>query len=424
MNINLKVHPVKKTVAFLLLALHPFCSSAQIFSTDIFMTNPQTGESDSFQRDYSIAQDFFNDLSDRGFTRLFPNYSNNSIVSSNNIYNGLPINVSFPVSGSTKMVFEIPKLGILKTFSKSTRRQSTNALEHYLRNDIDGTASKIARYQIANTGTSPLAGNPTSLQGQLVSSDFGNAARLSLTANPRPNRFALGVGGGSYTQSGTDISVVNIPISQEIDIDSEHPGRKLLLNGQFNYVTIDQAESFQGSVGLGYAHPLNDNWSLIPNVSYGAIGTLDLYSLGQIIAASLTNSYRFNIDDYTLSTINMFGYYKTLPFNVSGVSSNPDINNYVLKNGFFVDKILPFTAFGHKLNFKGLFTDTQFFGSEVFIRQFNEVGFEINTVEKVEWLDTISFGIADTLSLSAKYVFSIENPNDFNGYEVGLGYNF
>jgi len=388
------------------------------------MSNPETGESDSFQRSYSIAQDFFDDLSNTGFMRLFPSYSNQSIVTSNNIYNGLHINLSFPVSDSTKLVFDIPKLGISKTFTKGTRSQSTNALEHYLRNDIDGIASKIARYQIGHTGTSPLAGNPTSLQGQLVAGNFNNAARLSLTTRPQPHRFAVGVGGGSYVQDGTDISIVNIPISQEINIDSDHPGRKLLLNGQFNYVTIDQAESFQGTLGLGYAHPINDNWSLIPNVSYGAIGTVDLYSLGQIISTSLSNNYRFNINDYTLSTVNMFGYYHSLPLNVSGVKSDPNISNYVLKNGFFVDKILPFTAFGHKLNAKGLFTDTQFFGSEVFIRQFNEVGFEINTVDKVKWLDTVSFGIVDTLRLSAKYVFSIENPDNFEGYELGLGYNF
>ncbi len=415
---------MKKIATVLLLAFYPLASPAQIFSTDIFMSNPITGESDSFQRTYHVARDFFDDMSHAGFTRLFPDYSINSIVQSTNIYNGLATNLSFPVSGSSKLIFEIPKLGITRTFNERTRGQSTNALEHYLRNDINGTASKIARYQIGNTGTSPLAGNPASLQGQLVNSNFDNAARASWPTDARPHPFAVGVGGGIYRQQDVNTSIVIIPISQAISIDSDHPGRKLLLNGQFNHVTIGQAESFQGSVGLGYAHPLTDNWSLVPSVNYGAIGSVDLYNLGQIFSTTLTNNYRFKLGDYTLSTANMFGYYQTLPLNVAGVHSNPDITNYVLKNGFFVDKILPFTAFGHRLNAKGLFTDTQFFGSAVFIRQFNEVGLQIDSVDKVQWLDTLSFGLADALSLSAKYMFSIENPDNFEGYEIGIGYSF
>jgi len=415
---------MKKSAALVFLLFHAHGASAQIFSTDTTIINP-SGETATIKQNYDIAGDFFDDVSNSGFERLFPIYSFESVVTANTVYNGLPINIAFPVSNSTKLVFDIPELGISKTFIKGTRSQSTNALEHYLRNDVDGTASRIAQYQIGNTGTSQLAGNPASLQGQLVANNFDSAVRVSSPANAQANnRFAVGVGGGSYFQKGIDVDVINVPISQEFSIDSDNPGRKLLLNGQFNYVTIGEAASFQGGLGIGYAHPINDHWSIIPGVSYGVIGSVDLYSLGQIFSTSLASNYRFNIGDYTLSTTNMFGYYKTLPLNVSGAQSDPDISNYVVKNGFFVDKILPFTAFGHKLNIKGIFTDTEFFGSKVFVRQYNEVGFEIKTADSVKWLDTVTFGITDTLSINAKYVFSIENPNNFEGYEISTGYNF
>jgi hypothetical protein len=52
------------------------------------------------------------------------------------------------------------------------------------------------------------------------------------------------------------------------------------------------------------------------------------------------------------------------------------------------------------------------------------IGIEINTLEQVKWLDTVTFGMADALTLSAKYVFSIENPNRLEGYDIGIGYDF
>jgi len=189
-------------------------------------------------------------------------------------------------------------------------------------------------------------------------------------------------------------------------------------------VTVGNSSSYQGGLGVGYRHPVSDQWYFTPRVSYGVIGSPDLISLGQILSASLTSDYEFNVNDYTFSVANMFGYYKTLPLNVAGINMDPDIDNYVLKNGFFASRMLPFELFSHKLRLKGFFTDTEFFGSNVYARQYNEIGFQIDALGKVEWLDKVTFGLAEGISFSGKYIFSIENPDSLDGYDLGLSYDF
>jgi hypothetical protein len=179
-------------------------------------------------------------------------------------------------------------------------------------------------------------------------------------------------------------------------------------------------------LGLGYQHPLQDNWQLIPSLSYGVIGSRDLATTGQIFSTAITSNYQFKMGDTPTSVVNMLAYYKTLPLAISGaaVASNPNVDNIVFKNGIFPTTNLPFKIFGHNLKIKGIFTDTELFGSSVFLRQYNELGFELISIDKAAWLDKITFGMMDSLSLSAKYIFSIENSNRLQGYDIGMSYNF
>jgi hypothetical protein len=436
---------MKKLTASLLMSAFPYCAFAGVFTADITVTNPDDGISQTKAFDFDQANNFFDQLKNKGFQREFQGYDSTWAVQANTIYQGVPINVSLQ-ENSNNLILNIPNIGVTKVFDGSSRNDTTKALENYLRNDVDGTYSKIVEYQVASTPNSQLAGNPSSLQGQLLSNSFSNATNISSTTNTSSSRssntssnhstlssanpIVVGVAGGTYVQrsaagKSVDVSIISVPISKAFSIDSDDPRKQLLVNGQFNYITVGQASSFQGSLGLGYKHPITDNWSLIPSVSYGAIGSQDLASLGQVFSASIASNYRFNVGEYDTTLVNLFGYYKTLPLSINGlISSDPNINNYVLKNGIMPSHILPFKVFSHDVKAKAIFTDTEFFGSTVFISQYNEVGMEFSTINKVDWLNKATFGLADSLSLSAKYVFSIQDPNRFEGYDIGLSYDF
>ncbi len=440
---------MKKITVSLVLSLLPYCAFSDVFQADITVTNsPIDTQKKSFG--FNNAENFFDQLTRNGIKQDFNNYSDTSGVKAVTDYQGVLLNINLPQNSSTnELILSIPKLNFTKTFTGPSRSNTTQQLKNYLKSDIDGTATHIVEYQVGNTPNSPLTGNPSSLGGQMVAIGFNNATNIPTTNLPysspdtssspvsdhnstggsnssssSANPVIVGVAGGTYTQKGLDISVFNVPISKAFNIDSDDPRKKLLLNGQFNYITVGQAASYQGAVGIGYMHPITDHWYLIPSINYGAIGSQDLASLGQIFSTSLSSNYQFRLPGYDMALVNMFGYYKTLPLNISGViSSNPDINNYVFKNGIFASKVVPF-LFGQDVRVKGFFTDTEFTGSKVFIRQYNEVGLELSSVRKVGWLDKISFGLADSLALSAKYIFSIQDPNNFEGYEIGVGYDF
>ncbi|MDD5272839.1 MAG: hypothetical protein PHU14_08995 [Methylovulum sp.] len=430
---------MKKITATLVLSLLPLGAFASSFEATLTVTNPANGftpPSKTYELD--TANGFFNQIKEKGFQSTFQPYGYNSTwgVTAKTLYEGVPINVTF-APDSKQLVLDIPSIGVqgLK-FEGATRSSSTKLMETYLRNDTNHTYTKIVEYQVANTPNSQVAGNPTSLQGQIVSGNFNTASNITpstTTSNSSSskashvssaNPMMVGVGGGTYTQGGKlDISIVSVPVSKAFEIDSNDPRKKFLLNGQFNYITVGQAASYQGSLGVGYMHPLANYCYLLPAVSYGALGSQDLATLGQIFSTSLSSNYQFKLKGLDMGFVNMFGFYKTLPLSIKGtVSSDPNINNYVFKNGIFPSKVV--SLFGHDVKVKGIFTDTEFTGSKVFVRQYNEVGIELASVKKVGWLDSVTYGLVDSLSLSGKYVFSIENPNNFEGYDIGISYDF
>jgi hypothetical protein len=434
-NLKQGVINMKKLTAAILMSLLPYCAFAGVFTANITGTD-LSGKAQSKAFEFDQAGSFFDQLTNKGFKQAFVGYDSSWKIEATTVYQGVSAIVTL-ANNSNKLLLDMPGIGVTKTFDGTSRSQSTKALEAYLRNDTDGVYTKILEYQVANTPNSQVAGNPTSLQGQLVTSTFNNAATVggSGSANASPHSVGspvvFGLGGGNYTQKSginpaLNVSVFNVPVSKAFEVDSADPRKKLLVNGQFNYITVNQSASFQGSLGLGYLHPVNDNWSLIPTVSYGAIGSEDLATLGQIFSTSVASNYKFNMaGDVSTSLVNMFGYFKTLPLSIQGVAStNPNINNYVFKNGIFPSKVLPFKVFDHGVKATAILTDTEFLGSKVFVRQYNEVGVEFGSIDSIRWLDRATIGMADSFSLSAKYVFSIEDPNRFDGYELGLGYNF
>jgi hypothetical protein len=146
------------------------------------------------------------------------------------------------------MTLSIPQIGLNKVFDGGSRRGSGKQLERYLLHDSDGVRSNLEKWQGANTPNSPLFGNYTSLANQLLGSTFNTAAsasNLNSTSGTRPTSaspFIIGVSGGEYTQTASDgkstnISVFSAPVSYALNI-SDDPRKKLLINGQFNYITL------------------------------------------------------------------------------------------------------------------------------------------------------------------------------------------
>lgn len=428
---------MKKITATILLSLSAgsVCADS-LFDALITVTNPKGGASQTKDFQSDVAKTFFADIKDKNIASSFSGYNDSWAVSSQDKFNGVAITGSF-AAGSKVLKMNMPGIGVNNlTFAGYSRDNSVKLMETYIRNNTNGIYTKMLDYQIGHTGSSQVSGNPTSLVGLSVAGTFTDAVNLpihgSTTASTSSaphmaamgNPLFVGVTGGTYTQGGhTPISVFNVPIRSSFGVDSNDPRKKVLINGQFSYITVNQASSYQGHFGVGYMHPINDNWYLIPNFSYGIIGSSDLATAGQILSTSLSSNYQFKFRGVDMGLVNMFAYYTSLPLTIGGlVNSNPNIDSYVFKNGIFPSKV--FNVYGHDVRIKGIFTDTEFTGSKVFIRQYNELGLEFSSVKPLKWLGTATKGFVDSLAFSAKYVFSIENPNNFEGYDLGLSYDF
>ena len=440
---------MKKITAIAMLSLMPYGAFAQVFKAEITVFNPDHIDEPSRTKTlrFNEATNFFDQLSTGGFKRAFGDYYNSkTLVEAKTNYRGLPMDIAFDPKTSN-YTLSIDKIGIKnKSFKGISNKAASDKIERYFRHNEENVMGKVEKWLTGNSSATvvdPIVTGGLGGGGGIVTPSFDinpfpspstNQPTVTTTAKPIGSTkssgsqigtgLAVGVGGGNYTRGGSDISIFSVPLSTSFEIDSSDPRKKLLLNGQFSYITLDQAETYQGSVGLGYMHPLTDNWYLIPSVNYGAVGSKDLATAGQLFSTSIASHYQHKLGEYTLSMINHFGFFKTLPLEVGNFSNDPDLSNYIIKNGFFVSRNLEQKIFGHTVNVKGIFTDTEFLGSKLFVRQYNEVGVELNTVDKVKWLNSLTFGMADSLTFSAKYVFSVEDSNKFSGYDIGIGYDF
>lgn len=336
-------------------------------------------------------------------------------------FRGIPLTLLFE-EGSTELHFTT--LGETITFDGGTRDQSLSELSDYLLKQENNIRNRIAKELIATSPVEPLAGNPSSLMGTIVTNSFSQAIEASLqvvedgsTASSddiSKSSFAMAARFGRFNQGGRNIDSFSLPLSYSFDIDDN----KLILSLPLTYTRVENlAQSFQAGFGVAWQQQVTKNWTLTPAVNYGATGSVDLASVGQIISVSLTSVYSYDLgpnwSNISIALANMGSYYKTLPLSIRDIDIDPDITNYVIKNGLI--GTMPVSIDSLDFNFKIYFTDTEFFGDRLFAEQYNEIGIAFTLVDDES--------IMDDLGISLTYLFSPAG-DDVEGFNINLGYEF
>jgi hypothetical protein len=98
-----------------------------------------------------------------------------------------------------------------------------------------------------------------------------------------------------------------------------------------------------------------------------------------------------------------------------GYQLNYDITNYLVRNGFEVERPLPGHLLGHPLFARLSFSDNWILGSDVFTDHFDEVGLHLGTIRSLG-----SGAVHDRGSVSLTYSVA---PN-YHALRVSLGYSF
>lgn len=393
--------------------------AADNFSYTLTITPAAAGAPFTETRGFGNVQDFINSFDQGALESKFASYSVNDGVSFVASFRGIPTNVFFNPN-STAVSFVVPSLGINKTFSAANRDGSLDQLEDFLKKNGEGILSRIMKEAAKASPNDPVAGNPTSLMGTMVGSNFDNtfASQGSqiiggppqAQAGDQTNNFGLSLRFGSFKVNDVNTRTTTLPLSYTWRIDSD-PRKQVVLAMPITYGTTEGARIGSLSPSISVSLPVNDKWTLTPTVGYGVTGSIDLASVAQIVSGSLMSMVTIPMDDWYLSVGNMVGHYKTLKVQSGEFSADPGIANTVFRNGFMVSQPVNFLG-GDKL-IEYSWVDTRYAGSALYMKWYDEVGITLGTARGAT-------GLASYIRAGVSYLYSAGSK----GYSLKFGYWF
>jgi hypothetical protein len=356
---------------------------------------------------------------------LFPGVSSTVGAVATLDFKGVPI--EFSKLSTTDVVVKFPTLGVTQNIvitpaAGASASAVTKQLNTQVENVVRSYNAAINKQLAIVDPADPLGGNPSSVMGIMVENayllgmtdDFSSAGKKAAATE---NLIGGGLRYGHYSLSGKSVDTFTAPFSYTAKLTDR---QQLIFSLPFSYIDTQGAKSYDVGAGVGYKVRVTDNWVLTPAVAYGFRGSFDLADVGHIASGTVTSKYTFDLDSFDPNSIklsigNMAGYYTTLPYEVNGFSVDPNLQNYIIKNGLILSKDLPGVFFGDDLNVAANFTDTEYFGSKLFVDQYNELGLTFKAVNDQNWISNLAF--------NANYLFSATSKN-VEGFRVGLNYQF
>ena len=398
-------------------------AAGSCLAADLFVVDISSG-SQTARATFSNAIDAVDAIEVANLSKYIT-YTGTEVVTGNVNFRGMPMFVGFLTANSARLTFQVPSLGIDKTFNGSganvpaARDNAQNKLAEFLKNGnlLGAIQKELARVSPVD----PVAGNPNSLQSVMISQQFQSSftAQASNIAppppapgqppQPTPNLIGLGVAAGSLKSGDFKSRSASLPFSYTVRSDVT-PGHQFVVDVPVTVVETEGARTYSAGIGLTYRRPITSRWALAPAVGYAATGSPDLGSAAQIASGSLTSSYEFPAGRSAVAIGNMIGYYETLKFSAGDYSFNPDIHNTVFRNGIMAS--VPFNV-GSRFAVEYSYINTQFTGTKLYNNMYNEWGITVGSAK----------GVRGVLSYVRAGVTYIHAPNS-KGFTFNGGYWF
>lgn len=354
-----------------------------------------------------------NQINEVSVGELFPEYVKGVSAGEYRLdVRGLPVILSF-AQGSSALFFTVPSLGITETFNGGTRDASTDLYENYLKQE----GEEILRELLRVSPVDPLAGNPASLQSQMVATAYGAGVDPVYDTLEPGSSFGIGARFGRYNLDQFAQNVFTLPVEYSYTFSNYD---KLIVSAPLTYMEVEGAASYRGNLALSYKKNIFGNWALTPSLGYGIVGSDSLTSLGQIFASALTSDLMlFHNEKYQLSMGNMVGYYWSLPTDMGDYSVDYDLENTIVRNGLLLSMPLPKQIWGRAFSLDMYVTDTRFFGDAIYSDNFQEIGISAGPRRSA---DKLKPNLAShPIGVGVKY---IRGARDIQGFELSFGYRF
>ena len=417
------VDHMKGTLSILALLLGIFSPAVadDLFSVSITVD----GEMNRFG--FSNVENVFDQIHEDELMEAFPDYTESSMASATIDFRGLEMRADF-VGATSRLMFEVRSLGISETFSGADRDTSLEMLEEFLRDEGGDILNQIQRMLIATSPVDPIAGNPSSLMGTMVSGQFRagfqdqttniDSAAAPATEEVRDpdkldNLFVLGARFGRFTAAEKVSNVVTLPLGYSFRLKESGTGlRTVDISLPLTYADIEGGTSGAASLGIGLTYAMNERWTLSPAAGAGVVGSVDLGSAGGIGSISLTSAYTIPRPGWSLNIGNMVGYYETLDISLGGYDFNPGVSNTVLRNAMMAS--VPSTIGDRKVTTEVWAIDTRFFGSDLYSEYYDEIGISFGLTKAKER------SIENHLRAGVSYL----TGDGVEGWRANLGYSF
>jgi hypothetical protein len=264
------------------------------------------------------------------------------------------------------------------------------------------TAKELQRESARLSPFDPVAGNPSSLMARAVAFDFASAFTpfaSNIVDEPQKVAQATGLpagalrgpmrglpGLGAYAavlrDEGLTVKSLTIPFSYVLRSDLD-PRRQFSIALPLTLVDVDGARATQGTLAASVRQPLAKDWALSASVGYSVVDSKDLGAAGQIGSFAVTSSYVIRTDSGDLGIGNMVGYYRTISGTINGIDTGSGIANTAFRNGLLWSMPAP-QWIGQALSVEFTLTNTHYLGSELYLRNYSEVGVSLGTNKRAD----------------------------------------
>jgi len=395
----------KSVVALACAATMGSVQAKDLFELDVLVNGNQ-----SASRGFNSVTDMVDTLSDNGLRALVDTYNDQSAAHAALFIRGLPAEAEYNAQSAT-LYFRVPSLGISQTFAGANRDESQEMFKAWLRGDGQAALTAMLKELARVSPVDPVAGNPGSLMGQMVASDFGNAMDSGFIepgASSKPgNAGVVGLEYGQYSNGDYKQNVTRLPLGWNWGFAN---GYIFKLDLPITYTSTEGAKTGVFSVGGSLLIPIVRNWYLTPALRIGATGSEDLGAAAMMYSGSLTSRYSFEAGGLVWGMTNMVGVYRTQSLKAGDYEVDYDLANTTFRNGFDVGGKLP-----GNYGWRAWIIDTRFTGDELYSNNYQEYGVAGNMRVDVGGV------VFDKATLGVTY---INGQHDVHGFKLNFGYKF
>jgi hypothetical protein len=364
--------------------------------------------------------------SESNLVKLFPGYTNKDQISFSANYRGMPVFLTFP-AGQTRLDLSIPSCNSFqRSFDGGSRDESNRLIRQFFKQD-DGNLNAISRCLVKESDADPMGNTPGGAMYDLPLDDFNVGLGRSDTFNAKAasqsgdggtqKPWSVGASLGTFKQGNVKSQSIRIPFSREFGLGSkdkelnEQP--TFILGGSASITDIEGARVYSLAPRVSLRIPATQAWTVTTTVHYGQTVSRDFGAAGQMVSTSVTSAYTWDLEKFSLTMGNMVGYYRSLPISKYGYRFDPEIRSTAVRNGIFIMWPGTLTLFGRELNAEYFFVDTRYFGTDLFLRSFDEFGFSLGAdSDKVETTARLRLGLT--------FYYSSE----LRGATINFGYQF